>query len=117
MHTSCILRAVLLTLVINVIQITAECPESETYPYDVFLDTDKTVHFTWSVDYQSEVVKMRVCAESGVYQWFGVGFSDYGELTNADFVVFWTGKSGVHHFQVCFLEFVLVRLNISFLPS
>ncbi|XP_052224126.1 dopamine beta-hydroxylase-like [Dreissena polymorpha] len=32
-------------------------------------------------------------------QWFAIGFSDYGDFTNADMVVFWIDASGVHHFQ------------------
>lgn len=78
----------------------AKCPQTDGYPYSVFLDPAHKIHFTWDVDYKRSTVNFRLCVELGSPQWFGVGFSNYGELTWADFVVFWTGKSLSHHFQV-----------------
>ncbi|XP_076454775.1 dopamine beta-hydroxylase-like [Babylonia areolata] len=31
--------------------------------------------------------------------WLGVGFSDYGDISDADVAVFWTDEDGWHHFQ------------------
>jgi hypothetical protein len=55
----------------------------------------------WDVDYVTSTVHFRLRAQlPELPAWFGLGFSDYGEITNADVAVFWTDPDGWHHFQV-----------------
>ena len=55
----------------------------------------------WDVDYVTSTVQFRLRAHlAASHGWFGIGFSDYGEITHADLAVFWTDPDGWHHFQV-----------------
>lgn len=80
----------------------SKCSTDKDYPYSVYMDTEHRIHVAWAVDYNTERVSFRVCTESLTDQLFGLGFSDYGDLILADFVVFSTGHSGTHHFQVLY---------------
>ncbi|XP_060559445.1 dopamine beta-hydroxylase-like, partial [Ruditapes philippinarum] len=75
------------------------CPNISEYPYSVFLDKSHHFEFSWRLDYEKELVHFRVCLASHPASVFGVGFSNYGEMENSDFVIYWTSESGVHHFQ------------------
>ena len=81
----------------------AICPNTSNYPYSVFLDKEHHYEFTWRVDYVKELVHFRVCFDTFSALVFGVGFSNYGEMENSDFVVYWTSDSGIHHFQVRYI--------------
>ena len=71
------------------------------YPYGIILDPEQRLKLDWNPDYRTSNVYFRITGSDVTPKtWFGVGFSDYGETTKADFVVFWTSPSGVHHFQV-----------------
>ncbi|KAL4219402.1 hypothetical protein ACF0H5_021982 [Mactra antiquata] len=73
--------------------------KDRSYPYSVFLDTQKKLNFSWNVDYTRQKVEIKLGTDIPGTMTFGVGFSDYGEIKNADFAVFWTSSKGVHHFQ------------------
>ncbi|XP_052788523.1 dopamine beta-hydroxylase-like [Mya arenaria] len=72
----------------------------KSFPYSLYLDSEHTIEVSWNVNYHKEEVECRIRANIRQgSEWFGMGFSDYGELANADFVIFWTSANGVHHFQ------------------
>ena len=73
---------------------------SGKYRYNLVLDPTHDINFYWDVDYREDLVHVKIVSRVPETSWFGVGFSDYGETTNADFVVFWTNNQGTHHFQV-----------------
>lgn len=79
----------------------AVCPKDSEYPYSVFLDSNRHFEFSWRVDYRLEVAQFRVCVDKMKVSLLGVGFSNYGEITDSDFMVYWTNERGIHHFQVC----------------
>ncbi|XP_041369835.1 dopamine beta-hydroxylase-like [Gigantopelta aegis] len=72
---------------------------SGNYRYNLILDPTHDIHFFWDVDYRRNLVHVKIVSRVPETSWFGVGFSDYGESTFADFVVFWTNSQGTHHFQ------------------
>ncbi|KAL5011858.1 hypothetical protein ScPMuIL_010409 [Solemya velum] len=66
---------------------------------EIYLDRDKVLNLKWDLDYKTKIVYFRLHANFGPEKWFGFGFSDYGESTNADLIVFWTDPLSIHHFQ------------------
>ncbi|XP_045209562.2 dopamine beta-hydroxylase-like [Mercenaria mercenaria] len=80
------------------------CPYDSNYPYSVFLDRDHHFDFSWRVNYKREVMHFRVCVDKLNTTLFGIGFSNYGEMENSDFATYWTGATGVHHFQDMFTD-------------
>ncbi|KAK6194755.1 hypothetical protein SNE40_000322 [Patella caerulea] len=71
----------------------------EGYKYHVMLDITSKLMFCWNVNYSNKTVSIRVTCQLPPNYWFGVGFSDYGEVTDADFVVFWNDPVATHHLQ------------------
>ncbi|XP_050394406.1 dopamine beta-hydroxylase [Patella vulgata] len=71
----------------------------EGYKYHVMLDITSKLMFCWNVNYSNRTVSIRVTCQLPPNYWFGVGFSDYGEVTDADFVVFWNDPVSTHHLQ------------------
>ena len=83
------------------------------FRYYVILNSDVNLTLHWDVNYVMRTVEFRVSADVARNQWLGVGFSDYGELIDADLAVFWTSSAGVHHFQVkLFLHIHLVQMYV-----
>ena len=79
------------------------CTADRHYRYSTPVDTDGVFWLHWDVDYVTSTVHFRLRAHlAASYGWFGLGFSDYGEITNADLAVFWTDEDGWHHFQVIY---------------
>lgn len=74
---------------------------AEEYPYDLYLDLEKRLHLAWKVDYSGGGVDFELTVLLQPNEWCGVGFSDYGEIYDADLVVTWTDRFNIHHFQVC----------------
>ncbi|RWS14424.1 Dopamine beta-hydroxylase-like protein, partial [Dinothrombium tinctorium] len=64
------------------------------------LDPDDTIHMFWSVDYKAELLTMELrIARNEPKFWFAIGFSPYGEFTNADLCILWTDTSKKVHFD------------------
>ncbi|KAK3791493.1 hypothetical protein RRG08_055517 [Elysia crispata] len=63
------------------------------------LQLDPAGHFKieWSLDYSQEIVKFHLTAKISRHSWFAVGFSDHGEVTSADLLVFWADAIRVNH--------------------
>lgn len=74
------------------------------YRYKTNLDKDGLLYLQWDVDYRRDLAYFRLSANINDSQAFGFGFSDYGEATNADVVLYWTERDKIHHFQVFFLK-------------
>ncbi|KAG1652652.1 Tyramine beta-hydroxylase [Nymphon striatum] len=75
--------------------------EQDFTPYfSVSLDPKDQFHFFWKVHYEFEKVEIEIRANMLEDQWLAVGFSDYGEVTNADACIYWTDQTGKTHFQV-----------------
>ncbi|RUS80448.1 hypothetical protein EGW08_011817 [Elysia chlorotica] len=43
------------------------------------------------------MIKFHLTAKISSGSWFAIGFSDYGEVTSADLLVFWSDAEGVNH--------------------
>ncbi|ESO92748.1 hypothetical protein LOTGIDRAFT_120180 [Lottia gigantea] len=71
----------------------------EGYKYHVMLDMKSKLMLCWNVFYENKTVSFRITCQLPPDYWFGVGFSGYGEVTNADFVVFWNDPVKTHHLQ------------------
>ena len=67
--------------------------------YHVPLDSRNS--FSWTLDYPSSKLEAEVHIPKLKEEWFGIGFSDYGELPGADLCVVWQDWRGKIHFQVC----------------
>nr|BAT68975.1 tyramine beta-hydroxylase [Ambigolimax valentianus] len=78
--------------------ITVTCQSSTDNVYQIYLDPRGHFRFQWWVDYQRQDVHIKLTAMAVASSWFAVGFSDYGAVTSADLVVFWTDETGSHHF-------------------
>ncbi|XP_067660305.1 dopamine beta-hydroxylase-like [Haliotis asinina] len=72
---------------------------SPAYDYSVTLDARHHMHLHWSVDYTNHTVLMKIVTRTTNMAGFGIGFSNYGAIANADLAVFWTDVTGTHHFQ------------------
>uniref|UniRef100_T1IHN5 DOMON domain-containing protein n=1 Tax=Strigamia maritima TaxID=126957 RepID=T1IHN5_STRMM len=59
--------------------------------FHVPLDRESQFEFFWDVHYETETVLMEIHSHVKPDDWLAVGFSDYGEIENADFCVFWDG--------------------------
>lgn len=80
---------------------TTDEKEDEGFRYGAPLDPNHVLKLRWNVDYETSQVHFRLRAHHRdmTRMYFGIGFSDYGEISKADMAVFWTDPEGVHHFQ------------------
>ncbi len=80
--------------------VTRNLPEGISY---ISLDASGNISMYWSLDYDQEYVKIEIHLPLRKWDWFAVGFSDYGEFYPADYCVLWTGwKWGVKFEVRCF---------------
>ncbi|CAG2177798.1 unnamed protein product, partial [Oppiella nova] len=64
------------------------------------LDVDDQYRLFWTVDYETQAATLEVRAVlQRPYDWFAVGFSNYGEIVDADMCVLWTDRRHKIHFQ------------------
>lgn len=68
--------------------------------FETGLDPDDKLHLYWTVDYEEETVTFELRARASEQDWIGIGFSDRGEITNADLCILWTDKKSKNRFQV-----------------
>ena len=87
----CALNIILLTFLVS------HCA-GERLRYDVPLDHSK--HLYWDFNYESQIIDFLLEVKMSPNEFFGFGFSDYGEATEADLVLFWADLHGKYHFQV-----------------
>nr|AIE46151.1 dopamine beta-hydroxylase [Platynereis dumerilii] len=67
--------------------------------YSVVLDAKRNAELDWDINPATQTITFRLECALGRQDWIGFGFSNYGESTNADFILFWTDPWGQHHFQ------------------
>ena len=74
---------------------------SETY--QINLDPRDDFHLFWSPDYDDEslLFELRLKTRNHL-DWFALGFSERGKISNGDFCVLWFDRRGLMHFEVCF---------------
>ncbi|XKL67505.1 hypothetical protein PGB90_002996 [Kerria lacca] len=65
-----------------------ELPQGVSY---ISLDSSGNISLYWTLDYDEKYVKFEVHSPLRVWEWFAIGFSDYGEFYPADYCVLWTG--------------------------
>nr|AZK16218.1 tyramine beta-hydroxylase [Lymnaea stagnalis] len=70
----------------------------QAYQYQVTLDPDSRYLFQWSVDYKESLINVQLTCKVTPESWLAFGFSDYGDVTSADLILFWTDGDGKHHF-------------------
>lgn len=70
------------------------------FPYHLPLNPDYNLRLQWAVDSPREVITFRLTGSIRRDDFIGFGFSSYGDVTNADFMVMWTDREGVHRIQV-----------------
>lgn len=70
--------------------------------YYISLDSSANASMYWSLDYNQKYVRFEVHLPLRKWDWFAIGFSDYGELYPADFCILWTDRKWNTEFQVSF---------------
>lgn len=70
-----------------------DLPEGISY---ISLDASGNTSMYWSLDYDQQFVKFEIHLPLRKWEWFAIGFSDYGEFYPADYCILWTGwKDGI----------------------
>ncbi|XP_066903551.1 dopamine beta-hydroxylase [Halyomorpha halys] len=62
--------------------------------YVLPLDPQAKHRFFWTLDYVDSTIQIEVQASISSNKWFGIGFSDRGERSNADWCIFVSDKTG-----------------------
>uniref|UniRef100_T1J167 DOMON domain-containing protein n=1 Tax=Strigamia maritima TaxID=126957 RepID=T1J167_STRMM len=73
--------------------------ESQEPFFHVPLDHGGKLELFWDVYYDTDTVVMEIHSQMRPDDWLAVGFSDYGEIENADLCVFWVDRKGKSHFM------------------
>ena len=75
------------------------------------IELNDTIGLTlfWHTDFDSQLVKFHVQFENKNiekydFRWFAIGFSDYGELNQADLCFMWQDEQEKEHFQVIIMR-------------
>ena len=66
--------------------------------YDVTLDQSRHLHLYWDIDPVTSVITFRLKSKLKPEDFVGFGFSDYGEIENADVIMMWSDEHRRHHF-------------------
>ena len=83
------------------------------FVFQIGLDPQNLYRLFWTVDYQSESLTLEVrTVLNNEYDWFAIGFSDYGELFGADLCILWADRKRKLHFQVRHQLFVVFAYNL-----
>ncbi|XP_064458103.1 dopamine beta-hydroxylase-like isoform X2 [Ornithodoros turicata] len=67
--------------------------------FELVLDPSSLFKMFWTVDYDTELLTVELKLELQPTDWFAVGFSDRGNITNADLCVLWADKRGKPHLE------------------
>ena len=75
--------------------------ESTVNAFQIGLDSQNLYRLFWTIDYQTESLTLEVkTVLKDNYDWFAIGFSDYGETSGADLCILWFDRKRKLHFQV-----------------
>lgn len=66
------------------------------------LDPSGNMSLYWTVDYDRQYARFEVHLPLRTWDWFAIGFSDYGEYYPADYCILWTGWKLGNRFEVRF---------------
>lgn len=68
------------------------------------LDGSDRYRLFWRVDYEAKSVDFEVRIKlKRPQQWFAIGFSDYGHVSNSDLCILWLDFDLKVHFEVSFI--------------
>jgi hypothetical protein len=85
---------------------------ANNFIFQVPLDSNNRFRLFWTIDYESEFVTLEVRSTlENKNDWFAIGFSDYGQITNADLCILWFDKKNRIHFQV------IIKINSTIIYS
>ena len=74
------------------------------------LDSEDKYRIFWTLDYKTETATIEVRANlDKETDWFAIGFSDYGNVSNADLCVLWFDWRLKSHFDVSEAEWLSCR--------
>ena len=76
--------------------------EESQFRYDVWLDSKGDFLLKWDLDPVLEIIRFQLGAKVAKNDVLLFGFSDYGEVTDADVMIMWTNHKGRHLIQVRF---------------
>lgn len=97
---------------------TKQLPEGVYY---ISLDSSANMSMYWSLDYDQKYVRFEIHLPLRKWDWFAIGFSDYGEFYPADFCILWSDRKWRTEFQVSFyfLKFFVFffLMNINLIPK
>ena len=77
-----------------------EDPDEYDFRYELPLNPEEDLRLFWDIFPAEERIVFRLKGNINRSSFLGFGFSSYGEVENADFVVMWTGSDGRHRIQV-----------------
>lgn len=73
--------------------------------FQISLDSENKYKLFWTLDYDAEVVNFEVRAKVLTRNdWFAIGFSDYGDVQDADLCVVWFDRTNKYHFDVSIIH-------------
>lgn len=77
-------------------------PEQNYSESQAVLDPRGDLLLKWRVDFLARKITFQlvISEEASPFNWLAVGFSDRGELADADVCLIWTDYEGRYHFEV-----------------
>lgn len=85
--------------------------DTSNFRYSVDLNTDKKIKLFWDIYPVEEKVTFQLHAHYSRTDVIGFGFSDYGEVRDADFFIMWTNQEGRHFATVSTFDSNLIYLD------
>lgn len=78
------------------------------------LDTNGDMSLKWTVNYSLRQIKFQlmISDKTPMFNWIAIGFSDYGEYSDADACLLWTDYKGKEHFEVLYNFYTVRKLKI-----
>ncbi|XP_063825725.1 tyramine beta-hydroxylase [Ostrinia nubilalis] len=78
-----------------------EKPERRLAESESVLDPNGELLLKWRVDYLARRIQFEIVIseKAPAFNWFALGFSDRGEVNNADICLLWTDYRGQDHFE------------------
>lgn len=80
--------------------------------YYISLDSSGNTSLYWSIDYDQKFVTFEIHLSLRKWDWFAIGFSDYGEFYPADYCILWSNREWKTEFRVSFLIIKIILLLI-----
>ena len=68
--------------------------------YEIQLSLVRNLRLKWDIDPVTETITFRLLGHWKPDEFLGFGFSEYGDVINADWFVLWTDHTTTHHVEV-----------------